>query len=181
MPKQIFRFERIIIQSGGRCVNLKYFPKVLELYVKYMRYLEDDFSLFKLNALDALVEYIRKISPHFYLVISNEEVCGFFALENLIGNNENIFSAQVITCFFPKYWGVFTKQAGLIFTDFCFDILGIQKLKAVIYPENARVKSILKICGFEKEAFLKSETLRNGCLQDIEVYSVFNTTRKKEV
>ena len=42
------------------------------------------------------------------------------------------------------------------------------------YPENFRVKTLLKSAGFEKEALLKNETLRKGKLQDIEVYSVFN-------
>ena len=50
------------------------------------------------------------------------------------------------------------------------------KIKALVYPENFRVKTLLKLTGFEKEALLKNETLRKGKLQDIEVYSLFNKT-----
>ena len=42
-----------------------------------------------------------------------------------------------------------------------------------MYPDNYRVKTLLKNAGFVKEALLKNETLRNGKLQDIEVYAVF--------
>ena len=51
---------------------------------------------------------------------------------------------------------------------------GLKKIKALVYPDNLRVKTLLKNSGFVKEAVLKNETLRNNKLQDVEVYSVFS-------
>ena len=181
MQKQQFRFERLIIKpTCGVFENVKYFPQVLHLYKKYLRNLEDDFSSFYKFTYASLFRFIEKTSPHFYLVLLDDEVCGFFCLENIIGTNSHLHSAEVVTCFAQKYWGTFTKYAGKIFRDFCFDILGIYKLKALIYPQNFRVKAILKACDFDKEAHLKGETLKNGVRQDIEIYSVYNPGPNKE-
>lgn len=66
-----------------------------------------------------------------------------------------------------------------IFINYCFQHYGFQKIKALVYPDNSRVKTLLKNAGFVKEALLKSETLRKGQLQDIELYSVFNNKATK--
>ena len=91
MQKQTleYRFERLIINREMRLFyNLKYFPQVMKLYVKYLKYLEDDFSIFSENLLLGIVEFIEITSPHFYLVLLGDEVCGFFALERPIGSNK---------------------------------------------------------------------------------------------
>jgi RimJ/RimL family protein N-acetyltransferase len=49
----------------------------------------------------------------------------------------------------------------------------LYKVKAQIYPQNFRVKTLLKNSGFIYEATLKNETLRAGKPQDIEVYSLY--------
>ena len=181
MQRQQFRFERIMInRKAGLFHNIKYFPQVMKLYIKYLRNLEDDFSLFSQRSLEGMVETIERISPHFYLVLADDEVCGFFCLEHLIGSENKIHSAEVITCFNRKYWGVFTKYAARNFQDFCFDVLGLTKIKALVYPQNSRVKAILRVCGFRREALLKAETRKNNRLQDIEIYSVLNEHNIKE-
>lgn len=173
MQKQWFRFERLVINREREIFeNIKYFPQVLKLYIKYLRYLEDDFSVFRISAAVGMVELIERTSPHFYLVLSQDEVCGFFCLENPVGIPNKLYSAQVVTCFDRKYWGTFTKYAGRIFEDYCFNVLGLRKIKALVYPENTRVKALLNTCGFKKEALLKGETLKKGKMQDIEIYSV---------
>ena len=45
-------------------------------------------------------------------------------------------------------------------------------MKAYIFPQNFKVKTLLKCAGFKKEAVLKAETIKNGVLQDIEVFSI---------
>jgi len=182
MPKQLFRFERLIINRKiGVFQNLKYFPQVLRLYLKYLQFLEDDFSLIVENVFDGTIDFVEKISPHFYLVLNEDEVCGFFCLENFVGKANNLYSAEVVTCFDKKYWGTFTKYAGQSFKDFCFDELALVKLKALVYPQNTRVRAILRECGFSLEAVLKMETLKEGVLQDLEIYSAFNQRKIKEV
>ena len=180
-PRRSFRFERLIINRRmGVFQNLKYFPYVMSLYVKYLKVLEDDFSKMQENVFDGMLDFIEKTSPHFYLVLSEDEVCGFFCLDNFIGVADKLYSAEVITCFYKKYWGTFTKYAGLSFKDFCFKELGLTKLKAIIYPQNYRVRGILNSCGFVKEASLKGETLKNGKLQNVDIYSTFNLSKIKE-
>ena len=178
MQKQLFRFERLVVDRSRMVFkNLKYFSPLLKLYLKYIRFLEDDFSLFAENPFDALLAYLEQTSPHFYLVLSGDEVCGFFALEDIVGKNNDLYSAYVVTCFDKKYWGTFTKYAGRAFVDFCFNQLGLVKLKAFVYPQNYRVRGILNSCGFQKEALLKAETLKNGKEQSLEIYSVFNSQK----
>lgn len=155
--------------------NICYFPQVVRLYTKYLRNLEDDFSRFHQSPIMGMLELIEKNTPHFYLVLTENEVCGFFCLEHLIGGRNKIHSAEVVVCFDRKYWGTFTKYAAKEFQKFCFEILGLCKIKAIVYTQNFRVKAILNSCGFEREALLKGETRKNNRLQDVEVYSVFNT------
>ena len=50
---------------------------------------------------------------------------------------------------------------------------GYTKIKAQIYPDNFRIASLLKASGFQYETTLKSETLRNGKPQDIDVYGLY--------
>ena len=76
------------------------------------------------------------------------------------------------TCFDKRFWGDYTKVCAHIFLDYCFKKYKFKKIKALVYPENFRVKTLLKSVGFEKEALLKDETLRNGKLQDIEIYTI---------
>ena len=49
-----------------------------------------------------------------------------------------------------------------------------------MFPDNFRVKNLLKYSGFVKEALLKGETIRGGDLQDIEIYSIFKERVKNE-
>lgn len=177
MQKQMLklRFERLIINRKMEIFhNLKYFPQVMELYIKYLKYLEDDFSIFSESLLLGIVQFIESTSSHFYLVLLDDKVCGFFALEHFIGSNKKLYSAEVVTCFDRNFWGSFTKLAAKSFKEFCFVKLGLMKLKALIYPQNSRVIALLRSCGFKKEGCLKAETIKNNRLQDIEVYSVFN-------
>ena len=50
-------------------------------------------------------------------------------------------------------------------------------LKAYVFPQNSRVKTLLKKSGFKKEAVLKAETVKNGELQDIDVYSIIKSEK----
>ena len=181
MLKRVFRFDRLVINRETlEFKNLRFLPDVLRLYYKYFRYLEDDFSTLASDNLAKFIDYVEKIGAHFYLVLSEDELCGFFLLERIVGNRKILHSAEVVTCFYPKYWGTFTKYAGAEFAKYCFEILGFLKLKAIIYPQNSRVLPILKACGFKKEALLKGETIKDGLLQDVEIYAVFNTQIRRK-
>ena len=182
IQNRVFNFKKIIICRKNRVWhNIKYFPQIFKLYITYLRNLEDDFSLFNKDLLEGMLEFIEK--SDFYIVIEKEEVCGFFALTNFVGTPKTLYSAEITTCFNKKYWGVTTKLLANNFKEYCLNELNLQKLKALIYAENHQTRAILKTCGFEKEATLCAETLRNGKPQDIYVYSFFkraNTERNKK-
>ena len=161
----MIRFSNIITSS--------YLPQANHLYTKYIHFLEDDYNE------DTLTGIIERVYPFFWLVLSDNMFAGFVYLDNIIGNTRQMHSAELTTCIEPRFWGEFTKIGAKIFLQKCFSEFNFTKIKALVYPQNYRVKTLLKTSGFEKEATLKSETLRRGCNQDIEIYSIFNQRSKK--
>lgn len=147
----------------------KYRDFVSYLYNKFKKYLEDDYNE------DTLASLIKQTQPFFWVILSDASPAGFVYLENLVGNSRKLHSAEVTTCIHPKYWGSFPRYCAKFFFKKCFDELGLYKIKALIYPDNSRVKTLLKSSGFVKETELFAETLRGGKLQNLEIYSLFRT------
>ena len=162
MPKFVHPLEKVI-----------YFEQALNLYKQYCKYLDDDFAINGSEVRDYFAELIRRTSPYFWVITEGNVVSGVVYLDNLIGDDAKLHSAELITCFDKRFWGVYTKMCAHVFLRYLFNNLGFEKIKALIYPENFRVKYLLLYSGFKKEALLKRETVKNGKLQDIEVYSVF--------
>ena len=151
-------------------ITSKYINSVNRLYEKYTKYTEDDYNE------DNLAGIIQRTQPFFWVILTiNNDFAGFVYLDNIIGNSKKLHSAELTTCFERKFWGIYPKYCAKIFLKNCFDKYGFEKIKALIYPQNFRVKTLLKQSGFEKEALLKAETQKNGKPQDIEVYSLFKT------
>lgn len=148
-----------------------YFEQALFLYMKYSKYLEDDYARNGLSAYEYFECLIKRTLPFFFVIVEDDTVCGFVYLDNIIGNKNKLHCAELTTCFDKRFWGGFTKLCAAIFMGFCFEKCGFEKIKVLVYPDNFRTKALMKFAGFEKEALLKSETLRNNKLQDIEVYS----------
>lgn len=146
-----------------------YFEQALFLYMKYSKFLDDDYAQNGLSICDYFFNLVKK--SLFFVIVEDEFVSGFVYLDNFTGNDEKLHSAEITTCFDKRFWGDYTKMCGRMFLDYCFEIYKFEKIKALVYPENFRVKTLLKSIGFEKEALLKGETLRNNKLQDIEVYA----------
>lgn len=147
-----------------------YFEQALFLYSKYVKFLDDDFA--KNN--ESLHDYFLKLTQNtlFFVIVEGDIVSGFVYLDNFIGNSEKLHSAELTTCFDKRFWGDYTKICAKVFLNYCFEKYKLEKIKALVYPENARVKTLLKFAGFEKEGLLKGETLRNNKLQDIEIYAL---------
>jgi RimJ/RimL family protein N-acetyltransferase len=161
MPKFLNSFEKPA-----------YFEQALFLYIKYSKFLDDDYAQNKLPVYEYFTNLVN--STLFFVIVEDDLVSGFVYLDNFVGDGENLHSAELTTCFDKRFWGNYTKICAHIFINHCFEKYKFKKLKALIYPENFRVKTLLKSVGFKQEATLKSETMRKGKLQDIEIYSVFN-------
>lgn len=147
---------------------LHYISSVEKCYRKYFKYFQDDFMS------ENCFGCMGSVYPNFWLILDySDNFMGFVFLDNFVGNREKLFSAELTTCFDRKAWGSFTRYSAKIFLKKCFDEFGLFKIKAQIYPDNFRIRNLLKDCGFEYESTLKNETLRNGKPQDIEVYSLY--------
>ena len=152
--------------------NLRYIPFVEECWLKFSKYFQDDFSC--VVDRNSLLKFI--CDSFFWIILDYEEnFMGFVFLDNFVGDDNRLYSAELTTCFDKKAWGVFTRYSAKFFLKKCFDELGLYKIKAQIYPDNFRVKSFLKDCGFVHESTLKNETLRAQKPQDIEVYALYRT------
>lgn len=146
-----------------------------QIHERFYKFMEDDYNK------DTLAGTIDKVYPFFWEVWTAEnELAGFVYLDNITGNDKKFHSAEITTCIHPKYWGIFTKYCAKIFLKQCFDKFGFEKIKALVYPQNFRVKKLLNDSGFIKEAVLVNETKRNGKPQDIEIYSIFRNYYNKE-
>ncbi len=150
-----------------------YFPKILLLYIRYRKFLGDDFSKNQFG-INYIYTFILERSPLFWVILADESYAGFIYLDELIGSKDYIHCAELTVCLDKKFWGQFTRKVADEFISLCFENLNLHKLKACIYPENNRVRSILNYCGFEKEGFFKSETIKNAIPQDVEIYGLLN-------
>lgn len=164
------KFIKVLLNNNRvNSETLRYIPEIERCFCKYFKYFQDDFL-----PNNNYVNYIY--SPNFWLILDYfDNFMGFVFLDNFIGNHEKLYSAELTTCFDRKAWGNFTRYCAKIFLKKCFDEFGLYKIKAQIYPDNFRVKNLLKDCGFEYETTLKNETLRLGKPQDIEVYGLYRT------
>lgn len=163
-----------VIYDTNRCFysNLHYIPQIRACYLKFAKYLEDDFAKIDRN----ICSYIESFSPYFWAVLTfNNQFMGFVGLDNLIGGRGVLYSADLTTCFEKEAWGDFTRYSAKIFLKKAFDELGLRKINAQIYPDNFRVKTLLKSCGFVYETTLKSATLRGGVAQDFDVYALYRS------
>lgn len=176
------KFIKIIInRKKQEFRNIQYLPQLIRLYERFSKYLHDDYFLEnQKSSVDAVIELIEKTSPFFWVVVDKEssKFAGFAFLENWVGTKNKFHSAEVTTCFEPAFWGEYTKSCAKKFIKYCFKKYKLKKLKAYVFPQNFNVRTLLKRVGFKKESILKAETLKNGILQDIEVFSIIRNENK---
>ncbi len=167
------KFVNLIIDRK-KCIfkNTHYLSNVIFLYSRFSKYLNDDYA--EKHPYKSVLSIIENSSPLFFVILNEKtnEFAGFVYLDNFTGNQNSLHGAEVSACFEKKYWGNFTKKTALKFFDYCFNELKLKKIKAQIYPFNNRVKALLKFAGFKPDGTLRGETLKNGKLTNIEVYSL---------
>lgn len=177
------KFIKIIINKKRKEFrNIQYLPQVINLYEKFSKYLHDDYFIEnQKSSVDSVINLIERTSPFFWAIldVKSSRFAGFVYLDNWTGVKNNLHCAEVATCFNPIFWGKYTKTCARKFIKYCFKKFKLKKLKAYIFPQNSKVKMILKKTGFNKEAVLKAETVKNGVLQDIEVYSIIKNNEVK--
>ena len=172
------KFRRLFLDSGAiNSSSLHYIPFIEKCWKRFSKYFQDDFSSYFIK--DSFIKCIS--NPFFWVVLDYEEnFMGFVFLDNFVGSDGKLFSAEITTCFEKEAWGSFTRYSAKFFLKKCFDELGLYKIKAQIYPDNFRIRNYLKDCGFVFEATLKNETLRAGKPQDIDVYALYRNYYYKD-
>lgn len=176
----MFKFLKITLnKTRKQYVNTNHLPRIFFLYHKYEKFLHDDY-IPKMEFKDFL-EFLS-LTEFFWAILEEDtnKFAGFVYLDNVIGNSGKLHSAELTTCFEKTFWGEKTYLCAKEFLQYAFDTYGFYKIKAEIYPENFRVKTLLKKCGFEHDCTLKHETLKNGKLQNIELYSLINKKKCEE-
>lgn len=170
------KFIKIVINRRKKDYkNIQYLPQIIRLYEKFSKYLNDDYlEKGGCSCVDIVIDLIEKSGSYFWVILDkkSDKFSGFVYLDNWIGVKNNLHSAEVTTCFEPVFWGQYTKSCAKKFIKYCFKKYKLKKLKACVFPQNLRVKGYLKTIGFKKEALLIAETLKNGKLQNVEVYSI---------
>lgn len=156
--------------------NINFLENVYHLYKKNERYLNDDYA--NSDLLEEVLSTVERTSPYFWAILNNDKFAGFIFLENIIGNRENFHSAEITTCIEKEFWGDFTRQVGKKFFRYCFKKYQFKKLKGLVFKENFRIQKLLKDLGMSLEAELRAETIKNGKLQDIEIYSILKKQKK---
>ncbi|WP_099352491.1 GNAT family N-acetyltransferase [Fredinandcohnia onubensis] len=73
----------------------------------------------------------------------------------------------------PQYWrkGYATEAVKRVIT-YGFDNLGLTRIGAVVFLENAASNELLTKLGFEKEGILRNNMYQNGVVHDTNVYSL---------
>lgn len=172
MPK----FIKILINKNKKeFKNIHYLPQVISLYERFSKYLSDDYFFDKNSTIvDSIISIIESTCPYFWVIVDSKtnSFAGFVFLDNWVGSPQKAHSAEITTCFEPEFWGKYTKICAKKFIKYCFKKYKLLKIKAYIFPQNSRVKMLLKQSGFKREAQLISETIRNGKLQDVDIYSI---------
>ncbi len=160
-------FRQLTFNSKASFSNLHYIGDIIYCYNQYSKYLSDDFA-----QKDGLKTILASM-PYIWAICKiGGEFMGFVLLDNFIGGKDKLFSAEITVCYKMAAWGSFTRYSAKFFLKKCFDELGLYKVKASIYSDNYRVKKLLKSSGFKYITTLPSETLRDGRLQDIDIYAV---------
>ena len=94
-----------------RCID-----ELKNCYEKYSSYFQDDFSQVK----DNVFSYINDTAPNFWLIFSreNDQFMGFVSLDNFIGNDKTLYSAEITTCLDKKACGICTIYSAKFFLKY---------------------------------------------------------------
>lgn len=169
----MIKFVKIKLDRKNKIYkNIKFLENIFNLYKKYEKFLNDDFT--QNDLLEEVLSIVERTSPFFWVVLKDDKFAGFIFLENIIGNEKKLHSAEITTCFEQEFWGDFTKKVGKKFIRYCFKKLNFKKLKGLVFKGNTRINTLLKTLGLTLEAELKSETMKNGKPQDIQIFSITN-------
>ncbi len=73
----------------------------------------------------------------------------------------------------PDFWGQgLMTEAVSLFVPFLFATKRIERIQAVVHPENIGSRRVLEKCGFQLEGVLRKVYFFRGNLIDLQLYSI---------
>jgi ribosomal-protein-alanine N-acetyltransferase len=108
-------------------------------------------------------------STNFAIVVDGE-ACG--GLGFVRGTDVERFSAEVGYWLGQAWWGRgITTEALRLFTDYAFDSLGLLRLFALPFADNAASIRVLEKAGFQREGTLRASAVKFGQPRDQAMYA----------
>ena len=103
-------------------INPDIMTKLFFLYLRYSKYLDDDFAADGRSLFGYFIENTERLLPYFWVVFESNTMrpAGFVYLDKISGDSNTLHSAEVSACFFKEFWGGFTYKTGRKFLKICF-------------------------------------------------------------
>lgn len=93
----MIKFVKIKLDRKNKIYkNINFLENIFNLYQKYENFLNDDYT--QPDLLEEVLSIVERTSPFFWVVLSEDKFAGFVFLENIIGNEKNLHSAEITTC-----------------------------------------------------------------------------------
>lgn len=96
--------------------------------------------------------------------------CGLFAF------NAPYFSASLGYDLSPEYWGrgIMNEALKALF-GYGYSSLGMNRLNALVYPDNKASINVLKRLGFKKEGVMREFGYWKGAFHDMSLYALLSS------
>ena len=76
----------------------------------------------------------------------------------------------------PENWGKgYTSEAVALFVPFLFETKPVDRIQAMIFPDNGGSRRVLEKCGFTFEGTLRKALFHHGQNQDLALYSILRS------
>lgn len=94
------RFKNIYInRQSGEYYNTHYLSQVMFLYMRWQKYLDDDYAGREKSFFEYFTNLVERISPFFWVIVKDGTAAGFIYLENVAGDRNNLHNSEVNVCF----------------------------------------------------------------------------------
>lgn len=81
---------------------------------------------------------------------------------------------------YASQWTIFATEALKALVSYAFEVMGLRRLEADVYPRNAASIRTLERLGFQREGFLRERWHVNGEIQDAIFYGLLRREWLKE-
>jgi len=138
-------------------------------------FVNDDEILVQRNKLFGGMKTYRSTCIFFHLMLKeNQKVIGAASLHNWYPSHQRAEIGYNIK--FEEYRGKgLMKEAAKAIVDYGFNELYLNRIEAIIAPENISSKRTVERLGFVQEGLLKEHYIENGIISDSLIYGLLKS------